>query len=223
MNILLSSSSKVKVLPGFVVSEQDGIYATQDDFITENEIIRSAKVLLKKRLTNNNTVLTSPNAVRDFLMLEYSSREYECFVVIFLNNKHKLLTAVEMFIDHPVAGVGWKKFNENVREYGHDRKILAHNTLLNVLAETGIIGFSCFIAILYYTFKQLWQIRKHLILIKEKSDLLILTQGILISFVCFMINTSFSVKDHDPIYWVLLALSGAIIGISQREMVILNK
>ena len=97
MNILLSSSSKVKVLPGFVVSEQDGIYATQDDFITENEIIRSAKVLLKKRLTNNNTVLTSPNAVRDFLMLEYSSREYECFVVIFLNNQHKLLKAVEMF------------------------------------------------------------------------------------------------------------------------------
>ena len=46
MNTILSSSSKIKALPGFaVVSEHDGIDSTKDDFITENEIIRSAKVL----------------------------------------------------------------------------------------------------------------------------------------------------------------------------------
>ena len=98
MNTILSNSSKAKVLPGFIVSERDGVYYTKDDFITENEIIRSAKVLLKKRLTNNNSVLTSPDAVKDFLMLEYSSREYESFVVLFLTNQHKLIKAVEMFV-----------------------------------------------------------------------------------------------------------------------------
>ena len=97
MNTILSSSSKIKVLPGFVVSEQDGVYSTKDIFITENEIIRSAKVLLKKRLANNNTVLTSPDSVKDFLMLEYASKEHECFVVLFLNNQHQLIRAVELF------------------------------------------------------------------------------------------------------------------------------
>ena len=31
-------------------------------------------------------------------MLEYSSKEYECFVVLCLNNQHKLIQAVELFI-----------------------------------------------------------------------------------------------------------------------------
>ena len=98
MNTILSSSSKIKVLPGFaVVSEHDGVYTTKDIFITENEIIRSAKVLLKKRLTNNNPCFTDPSLVKDFLMLEYASKEYECFVVLFLNNQHKLIKAIEIF------------------------------------------------------------------------------------------------------------------------------
>jgi len=97
MNTILSSSSKINVLPGFIISDKDGIYATQNDFITENEIIRSAKALLKKRLTNDNDFFTSPETVKDFLMLEYSAKEHECFVVLFLNNQHKLIKAVEMF------------------------------------------------------------------------------------------------------------------------------
>lgn len=97
MNTILSNGSKAKMLPGFIVSEQDGVYSTKDDFITENEIIRSAKVLLKKRLTNNNACFTDPSIVKDYLMMEYSAKEHECFVVLFLNNQHKLIKAVEMF------------------------------------------------------------------------------------------------------------------------------
>jgi len=98
MNTILSSDSKIKVLPGFVVSEQDGIYSTQDDFITENEIIRSAKVLLKKRLTNDNACFTDPSLVKDFLIMEYAAKEHECFVVLFLTNQHQLIRVVEMFV-----------------------------------------------------------------------------------------------------------------------------
>lgn len=126
--------------------------------------------------------------------------------------------AIEMFIDHPIAGVGWQKYIENVRDYGHDKKILSHNTILNVLAETGIIGFYCFIWILYLIFKQLIQSRQKLISRGGNKKLLILTQGILISFTCFMINTSFSVKDHDPIFWMLLSFSGSVTLICKRKL-----
>ena len=98
MNTILSNSSKVKVLPGFIVSERDGIYYTKDDFITENEIIRSAKVLLKKRLTNDKACFTDPSLVKDFLIMEYAQKEHECFVVLFLNNQHRLIKAIEMFV-----------------------------------------------------------------------------------------------------------------------------
>ncbi len=99
MNTILSSSSKVNVLPGFTaVFENDGVYSTNQIYITENEIIRSAKVLLKKRLINNNVCFTDPNLVKNFLMLEYAAKEHECFVVLFLTNQHKLIKAVEMFV-----------------------------------------------------------------------------------------------------------------------------
>ena len=98
MNTILSSSNKIISLPGSnVVSDSDGIYATKDNRVTDNQIISSAKVLLKQRLTNTNNVLTSPEDVKAFLQLEYATKEHECFVVLFLNNQHKLIQAVEMF------------------------------------------------------------------------------------------------------------------------------
>ena len=98
MNTILSSSNRIKALPGFnLVSDSDGIYTTRTSRVTDNQIINSAKVLLKQRLTNTNDVLTSPEDVKSFLQLEYATKEHECFVVLFLNNQHKLIKAVEMF------------------------------------------------------------------------------------------------------------------------------
>lgn len=125
--------------------------------------------------------------------------------------------AIKMAIDHPLFGVGWGKFNESVRDYGHDKKLIAHNTLLSVLAETGLFGFICFCGLLFTSLKQLWAMTKRWRSMEEKTDLLILSQGTLISFVCFCVNSSFSVKDHDPIYWAVLSLSGALCAIYRKE------
>ncbi len=122
-----------------------------------------------------------------------------------------------MWIDHPIFGVGWRLFSENVRDYGHDKKIIAHNTPISVLAETGTFGFIFFMAVLYYNFKQLFQMRRYWLNKKGKEDFSIFSQGVLISLICFMINTSFSVKDHDPIYWMILSLSGVLCGFYIRD------
>lgn len=115
--------------------------------------------------------------------------------------------AIGMFFDNPLFGVGWGKFTENVRNYGLDKKLIAHNTMLSVLAETGIIGFYFFSAILIITFRQLIEIRQK---ISPSDNLNLMAQGVLLSLICFVFNTSFSVKDHEPIYWTILYLSGAI-------------
>jgi DNA repair protein RadC len=41
--------------------------------------------------------LNSPNAVRDFLRLHFAGREYESFVVIFLDAQHRVIETEEMF------------------------------------------------------------------------------------------------------------------------------
>ena len=130
---------------------------------------------------------------------------------------------IQMVIDHPLFGVGWGLFNENIRSYGHNKKILAHNTPLSVLAETGILGFIFFVAILYYNFKQLLQMKRYWYSMEGREDFFILSQGIFISLICFLINTSFSVKDHDPIYWAILSLSGVLCGFYIRDREVMGQ
>lgn len=127
------------------------------------------------------------------------------------------VAGVKMFASHPLFGVGWEKFREESLNYGMDKRLLAHNTMLSVLAETGIFGFTCFMAIIYYSLKQLWSMRIYWKVDNSRTEHLILSQGIFISFVCFLINTSFSVKDHDPMYWAILGLTGVACKLFQEE------
>lgn len=65
--------------------------------------------------------------------------------------------AWQMFLDHPGLGVGWGAFkfvypayNELIQQAGITI-FHAHNMYLNILAETGLIGFLLFMGILVYT------------------------------------------------------------------------
>lgn len=126
------------------------------------------------------------------------------------------VAAIKMFLSHPLFGIGWDHFKEESLNYGMDKRLLAHNTMLSVLAETGIFGFVCFIKIIHLTITQLVKIIQSM---KDDydNDLYLISQGILISFASFIINTSFSVKDHDPIYWAILGLAGAACGIYYKN------
>ena len=43
------------------------------------------------------TVFASPDAVRDYLRIHFAGREYESFMVLFLDAQNRLITAQEMF------------------------------------------------------------------------------------------------------------------------------
>jgi O-antigen ligase len=131
--------------------------------------------------------------------------------------------ALMMFKDHPLFGVGWGQYPDLIRSYGHNKKLPAHNTPLSVLAETGIFGLIFFLSIIYLTIKQLWMMQKKWKDDKDKTILFILAQGTFVSLVCFCINTMFSVKDHDPIYWAALYIAGSLCVIYHREEALENE
>jgi len=125
--------------------------------------------------------------------------------------------AIRMFLDHPIFGVGWGKFTEFALDYGMDKRLLAHNTILSVLAETGIVGAFFFTMTILSVVRQLVEMRRKWLKDKNREDELIICQGILICFICYLANTSFSVKDHEPFYWALLGLVGILCKINQRD------
>jgi len=67
--------------------------------------------------------------------------------------------AVEMFLAHPVSGVGVGRFAELVGGYigktssGILRSYYAHSFYLEILAETGVIGFSLIAIVFYFAVK----------------------------------------------------------------------
>ena len=67
-----------------------------------------------------------------------------------------------MWVDHPFVGVGIGQYNHNLWRYmmnmeGPTRgSASSHNTYVQVLSETGTVGFFLFMAMLINAFKHLW-------------------------------------------------------------------
>lgn len=68
----------------------------------------------------------------------------------------------KMWVDHPFRGVGIGQYNRNLWRYmmgmeGPTRgSASSHNTYVQVLSETGIVGFILFVGMLVSAFKHLW-------------------------------------------------------------------
>ena len=101
---------------------------------------------------------------------------------------------------------------------GTIRESLRTIHLLSVLAETGIFGFFCFSAIIVISFKQLLAMRRWWMRKPGSEHLLVLCNGVLVSLVGFLVNSSVSVKDHDPIYWIVLTFAAILTRFYRNEL-----
>ena len=118
-----------------------------------------------------------------------------------------------MLIDHPLFGIGWNRFNDELKIYAPGVRLAnAHNTIISVFTELGLVGGITLILLIKYSLTHLYHIMK-----QNNDEINIMAQGIFISFVAFLFNTSFSVKDHDPSYWMILSLTAACIKIFSKN------
>jgi len=60
-------------------------------------VIRKALRVLEGRMRSHDPLLTSPQAVRDYLRLRIASLEHEVFVCLFLDAQHRMIAAEELF------------------------------------------------------------------------------------------------------------------------------
>jgi O-antigen ligase len=168
-------------------------------------------------------VLLAPAAIQDRIM---SITDIE-------NNRSNLgrialwKGALLMFEDNPVKGVGINNFREVYMEsYKQPNTVAnshAHNTYLNFLAETGIIGFS---ALIYLFFS----ISKYLFLAYQKledefSKLFVLSvfSSFLGTFVIQgMTESNFSKSVVGRTLWFLIALAVIIVQINEQKTELSN-
>ena len=64
---------------------------------THDAIVARALRIMESRLQYRGDVLTSPQAVRDYLRLRVANLEFEVFIALFLDSQNRLIAAEELF------------------------------------------------------------------------------------------------------------------------------
>jgi DNA repair protein RadC len=62
----------------------------------ENCVVRQAMAVLEKQM-KRGSALTSPQAVRDYLVLLLAAKEREVFVIVYLDAQHRVIDTEQLF------------------------------------------------------------------------------------------------------------------------------
>lgn len=125
--------------------------------------------------------------------------------------------AVGFFIDNPLIGVGFGCYGSySGRTTGS--WFPPHNTYLQMLAETGIVGTSLFLWIVFQTLKNLLGARKRLIEMKEQdSFLFVVSSAVLTYYVIYLIISIFGIELYSNFWWLTAGLSVALLRIGEKK------
>jgi O-antigen ligase len=135
------------------------------------------------------------------------------------------LVARRMTADHPVTGVGLDNFivrsPEYVREPGSleyvelvvDRPHVVHNTYLQMLAETGVVGLGLFVALALTALASAIRAARRFERAGRRA-LGLLSRGVLVADIGLLTAAFFITAQSTATVWVLLALGPALLGLS---------
>jgi O-antigen ligase len=120
--------------------------------------------------------------------------------------------AVRMFSDHPVTGVGYGnyavRYNAYNRSVGADPAVgtTPHDLVLEVAAETGVLGLAAWGALLFLALRSLARTRRWAQAVGS-VELAGLVEALFIAIVGYQVTALFAHGAYPIFYWLLLALA----------------
>lgn len=129
-----------------------------------------------------------------------------------------LRTTFAMARDHPLMGVGVGGFIEETHRYKYRAgaaedlpgvAIDVHMPFFGVIAETGIIGFTVFLALIFSVAGELFLTIRN----REDNFASLMAMGVLSSFVGFIVLLCFMPSFSNEIGWLMMGLAVVLAGI----------
>ncbi len=116
---------------------------------------------------------------------------------------------LEMLVDNPLLGIGRGQFAA-----ASELKLIAHNNYVQNFAELGLLGFFCFTAILWFSFKGNYYVSKQ---VEGLDGRIVAANGMLTAaLIGYLATTFFVVMELDLLYFVL-GLSAAAYLVARKE------
>lgn len=120
-----------------------------------------------------------------------------------------------VFLDHPVFGVGPGHFSEyyaipyanRVGLIETTKKYLGHNLYLETLAETGLTGLACLLGILFVIMWELWKEHHHWW--QNNPEIAIWASAFFLCLCAYAISAVFNHLSYQRYLWLLVALASA--------------
>jgi O-antigen ligase len=133
------------------------------------------------------------------------------------------LAALNVFLDHPIVGVGPGEFSSFYREYAQDIGLSvraedreAHDLYLGVAAEGGILGEIAFLGAVGATLRQL--IRARRAAIERRPDLAAISAAFLLAIVAYLASGLFLHLSFARYFWLMLGLAGAAAAVTLQTV-----
>lgn len=117
------------------------------------------------------------------------------------NGRFKLYAiAWNFFKESPVWGIGWREFSKEVVNYYNQDSVLrdAHNVFLQLLCETGVIGFLIFVSLFLSAITQTVQLAVKSA--KNMPDLSAKTKMVLVFSLCYQVFFLAYCITGNPLY-----------------------
>ena len=114
-------------------------------------------------------------------------------------------------------GFGYGQFIDIVGDFGGPSYLQAHNTQVKVAAESGWVGIFSYLGLIFLTLKHMIVMENYFKRVAILEPMLII-QGLRISLIGFLVNTSFSVKEHEWMLYIVLGLSLAMREIYRKTL-----
>lgn len=118
--------------------------------------------------------------------------------------------APELFLERPILGVGFRG-----SKYYNIYHTVIHNTYLEVLTGTGLVGFIPFMMILFLTWNELRRIQNTKLYNKSQNYTASYASALEIGFLSYLVAGLFVSLDLDKMMWLSITLSSILLNITR--------
>ena len=165
--------------------------------------------------------MKSLNRIYNFVLYPFNMKKMDSMDIQNVSSRIDCIKAgIQMFFDHPFFGVGIGNYPYTYPKYappGAERTPrYAHNTYIQILTETGLIGFIVFLAGILLNFIVLSKIKKTTIE-KDDESFYKISNMLEISFIAFLIACFFVSAASIDIFWIIIGSTASLYFIVNKK------